>query len=507
MASLSQWIDRSIGMFAPRLELKRMRARIAAGALRSYDAASVGRRTQGWRRSSADPNAASAPYAGRLRDAARDLVRNNPHAISALTSIVDKTVGLGIVAKAQPANPRAQAVWDAWANSTACDADGRNDFAGLQKLVLRTTAESGEVLIRQRMRRPEDGLPIPMQLQVLEPDYLDTSKHGITGPTGGPVIYGVEFDGIGRRVAYYLFRDHPGNAVTSSAASVRVPADGVLHVFDAERPGQVRGVTWFARVLLAMKDFDDYVDAQLMKQKVAACLAVFVTDPDGTTAPLGTADDTTTPGVDSLEPGGVHNMPAGRSVTVVDPPTVGEYRDFCEVSLRAIAAGLQVPYEDLTGDYTNLPFSAARMSQTKHWSRVHDWQWRLLIPQFCDPAWRWAMDAAAIMGKVDVAPPVRWTAPPRPMLQPETEGLAYQRKIRSGLMTLSEAIRECGYDPDELLAEYAADLKKLDKLGIVLDSDARQMTQAGQLQQDKTDGEEPADQPKKVAPMRVAGGR
>jgi capsid protein len=76
-------------------------------------------------------------------------------------------------------NQKALDAWKAWAGTTACDADGRHDFYGLQKLVMRAIVESGEVLVRRRFRLPEDGLPIPMQLQILEADYIDTSRTGI----------------------------------------------------------------------------------------------------------------------------------------------------------------------------------------------------------------------------------------------------------------------------------------------------------------------------------------
>ena len=68
------------------------------------------------------------------------------------------------------------------------------------------------------------------------------------------------------------------------------------------------------------------------------------------------------------------------------------------------------------------------------------------------------------------------------MISPDVEGLAYQRNIRTGIMSLPEAIRERGYDPDVLFEEIAASNKRLDALGLVLDSDARRMTQAGQFQ-------------------------
>ena len=481
------WIDRVARHVAPRWQLKRLRARMTHDlALRHYEGAGGGRRTQGWRRSSADAVQATGPYLGRLRDTARDLVRNNPHAESALGAIAEDAVGWGIVAKPTTPNKRAQDRWNAWAGTTACDADGRCDLYGLQELVMRTVAESGEVLVRRRLRRPEDGLPIPMQLQVLEPDFLDTSKDSLGLMAGGfRIVQGVEYDPLGRRVAYWLFPEHPGSAF-ATATSVRVPATNVLHIFKLLRPGQVRGVSWFASVLIRFKDFDEFEDATLLKQKVAACLSVFVTDIDGTAPPLGTTDTTQDPQIDSLEPGMINNLPPGRDVKIVDPPSVRDYGDYSQVSLRAIASGLGVLYEAMTGDYTELPFSAARLSRLAHWKRVESWRWRMLIPQFCDPVFQWAMELAAIgqNGEPGFALPVtaEWTAPPAPMVDPVNEGLAYMRNIRAGIQSLSEVLRERGYDPKAVLAEIKSDNDLLDKLGIILDSDPRQMTQAGQLQ-------------------------
>lgn len=481
MTTRAPWIERIVGSFSPGWALNRSRARIATEVLqRHYEGAAVGRRTQGWHRSTSDANRSIGPYAGRLRDVARDLVRNNPYAESALRTIVDHTVGWGLVAKPSKRASKAEQVWKAWAETSACDADGRHNFYGLQKLVMRTVAESGEVLIRRRFRRPEDGLPIPMQLQVLEPDFLDTTKDLTTTPNGGRIIQGIEFDAIGQRVAYWLFPEHPGSGLPSSLASRRIPAENLLHVFLADRPGQVRGVSWFAPVLLRFKDFDELEDATLMKQKVAACLAVITTDVDGTAAPLGTVDSAA-PDIDMLSPAAILNLPSGRSVEVVQPPSVREYGDYSTTILKGIAAGLHVTYEDMAGDYADLPFSAARMSRLQHWGHVEDWRWHLLVPQFCDPVWAWAMEVAAIFGAA-AAPAPTWTAQPAPMIDPVNEGLAYKRNIRAGIQTLSDALRERGYDPRTVLDEMAADNKLIDELGLMLDSDPRRMTEAGQAQ-------------------------
>ena len=51
-------------------------------------------------------------------------------------------------------------------------------------------------------------------------------------------------------------------------------------------------------------------------------------------------------------------------------------------------------------------------------------------------------------------------------------------------MSLSEAIREYGYDPEEVLREIQQDNELLDQLELVLDTDPRKVTLSGQAQHD-----------------------
>ena len=486
MPARANWIDRTVGYLSPRRQVDRMRARMALEVMAShYDAAQSSRRTLGWKRPGGDPNAPSSLSLSRLRDSARHLVRNNGHAQSALRTIVDDTVGWGIMPT------EAHAAFEAWATSTDIDADGRCDLPGLEQMVMRTVAEAGECLVRRRWRRLSDGLALPIQLQVLEPDFIDTSKHrSLSGD--GRIVRGVEFDKRGQRVAYWLYREHPGSTTVSGTIrfgeSVRVPASEIAHVFRNERPGQVRAASWFAPVLLRSNDFDEFADATLMKQKIAACLTVLTSDVDGSAAPIGTekSDDAE---IDQVEPGLIANLDPGRTVTVVDPPSVRDYPDYVKTTLQEISAGIGVTYEAMTGDYTKLPFSAARMSRLHHWARVEGWRWQMLVPQFLTPTWRWAMQAAAVAG-IETIPSTFWTAPPLPMIEPDKEGLAILRNIRTGITTLPEELRRRGYNVKKFLDEYQESLADLDRRGIVLDSDVRKMTQAGQRHKD---GDLPSD--------------
>ena len=114
----------------------------------------------------------------RLRDRSRDLVRNNPYAAKAVGALVSNMVGTGLLPRARAATPelaaQADRLWSEFAASA--DADGLTDFSGLQALIVRSLVESGEVLVRLRERRVEDGLPVPLQLQVLEADHLDSRR-------------------------------------------------------------------------------------------------------------------------------------------------------------------------------------------------------------------------------------------------------------------------------------------------------------------------------------------
>ncbi len=146
------WLDRAIGAVSPGAGLRRVRQRHALRLVqRAYEGAKAGRRTEGWVTAGTGANAEIGPASSRLRDRSRDLVRNNPYAAKAVNALVSNLVGTGIVPRARSrklaAARQADQLWLQFAAS--CDADGLTDFGGLH---------------------------VPFQLQVLEPDHLDSGK-------------------------------------------------------------------------------------------------------------------------------------------------------------------------------------------------------------------------------------------------------------------------------------------------------------------------------------------
>lgn len=463
-----------------------------AGPRAEYDAATQGRRAAGWRRTVRDANGELTPaVVAALRGIARDLTRNNPFAARGVATIANNMVGTGITFQVyrngkidDALNKKARAHFD----TTKCDSGGRHDLYGLQLQAARTIVESGAVIMRRRWRRSSDGLPLPVQLQVLEPDYIDPSKHGPLatepGKNGGFIVHGVQFNPLGAREGYWLYSGHPGAGRVASLGSTLIPAADVAHVFRADRPEMEHGATWLAPIVLRMKDFADYEDAQLTRQKLASAYVGVVTgEDDGGVIPgiqteegEGFADREP---LDYIEPGTFQYARPGEEVTFSSPPSVEGYGDYTKVSLRAIAAGLGTPYEALTGDLSGVNFSSGRMGWLEYHRSLSTWQWTMFIPQFCGAVGQWMIDALAMVGENVDGVEVRWTPPGREMINPAEEVKSSRDAIRAGGKTISQWARERGEDPDTFLAEAAADFAKLDELGLIFDSDPRRVTAVG----------------------------
>ncbi len=311
-----------------------------------YEAASSGRRTALWNPVGDAINALTAGNVDSLRTKSRDLMRKNPWALSALDSYVANAIGTGIKPKSKHPDPvikkHLQELWLDWTDEA--DSAGLTDFYGLQALALRSVMEGGDVIVRFRPRLTSDGLTVPLQLQVLESEHLPSTKFELTA-SGNVIRAGIEFDKIGRRVAYHLYREHPGDRFFFQAndlTTVPVPASSALLMMRPLRPGQLRGIPWLAIVLMRLYELDKFDDAELMKQQVAALFAGFIEKANAEDSVFGTEETSTeTDGalVQGLEPATMQELPLGSKVTFSNPPQHQTYEVFMRNQLRSIAAG------------------------------------------------------------------------------------------------------------------------------------------------------------------------
>ena len=342
-------VDRLIGQFSPQATARRYAARIAIGNMeRAYDGAKKGRTTDGWKTASGSADSEIAPSAALLRDRMRDLVRNNPTAARAVSVLVNNMVGTGIrpraAGKSKAANRKVDALFEAW--SQVCDADGHTDFYGQQALAIRSMIEGGDTFAMRRRRRPSDGLPVPLQIQLMEVDHLDASKNDDRGNTR--VRQGIEYDAIGRRVAYWLYRDHPGDnlpMLSRRFESERVEASRIAHVFERQRL-QSRGVPWGTPALRALRDVDDWQAAELVRKKTEACLVGVVLGADEDQQSIApTVEDSEGNVIEQFEPGMIAYARGGKDIKFNSPASTAGVYEWHSVMLHIVAAGFRVPYE------------------------------------------------------------------------------------------------------------------------------------------------------------------
>ena len=483
-----------------------------------YDGATAGRRAHGWYAASTDANVELMWSLIWLRNRSRDLIRNNPYAARSVEELAGNVVGTGIVPKAKTGNAGIDKIIDAeWpCFAEACDTPQRLDFYGMQTLTVRTMAESGEAIVRFRPRLADARLRIPLQLQMLEADFLDQAR--TMGLVNGHVMEGVQFDELGRRVAYWLFSYHPGGVLIlnprGGIVSQPVPADQIMHVYRVLRPGQVRGVPWLAPVMMALRDLDDYCDAERVRKKVEACVTAFVQQPEGIDGdPLGLAGTDPSSGlpVESFQPGMVEYLKPGQEIKFNNPPAAGGYREYKMTELQGIMAGIGLPYELGTGDMSQVNYSSWRGGMLGFRNTVEAYRWLTLIPLFCMPVWRRFIDTLIMQGKIprgvgDDATiglrTVQWTAPRFESVDPVKDAEAVLKDVRMGRKTWLEAVLENGFDPTTQLQQIALFNKLVDKFEIILDSDPRNTTLRGQEQ---PAGTEERTQSSKAAPGKASG--
>lgn len=495
-------LERAIGFFSPSWGLKRSASRAALEVMneRRFEGVGRGDRWRNWRRPNTGPKTATTPYLTDLRRTSRDLVRNNPWAKNAVEVIVNNTVGYGIegvpcgwdeLPTTKARAKKLESLWQRWADSTQCDITGRHDLAGLQALALREIVESGEVLIRRVWVRKNGHKSVPLKLQVLESDYLDTTMDSVTLQNGNNVNGGIEYNAHGAPVAYYIWQDHPGDETAFSRGykSVRIPATEIIHAFDTKRAGQGRGFPWGAAAIKRLKDFDDYEDAQLIRQKIASCFSIFIHDSAaGQTGLMGGNDK---PPIDSLSPGLIETLPPGKNITFAQPPGTHNYSEYSRTLLLGVAAAFGVTYEALTADYSGVNFSSGRMGWLEMGRNVARWQSDLMQVQILQRVDSWFMEAAEISG-YDVADLyLKWMPPKREMIDPTREIPAAIKGLRAGLTSLPRLHAQMGQDVAEVLEEIADTNKVLDKLNITLDSDPRRTNAEGGVREDLEDTQAP----------------
>lgn len=439
-------------------------------AQRSLEAASGSHRWSG-RPASGDAQSWVRAGAGTVAVRAAHFALNNPHGARIVQSLADNVVGAGIKPKARSDSPIINAALHRAFDTLTDEIDwtGQGDFYAMQRAVMADMVIHGEALLM--WRASAHGIP---QLQRLHPEQLDRSITRVVSDDTR-IIQGVEFhSSTGRPIAYWIRPSAPGDALAGMAApAVRIPANSIIHIFRPLLPGQVRGLSWLAPVLLAGHEIDQLLDALLVRAKVSALHTGFIYNADANSPYSGQQQgDVLTVG---MEPGSLINLPSNKRIEFSEPPDSGNAPELAVSILRTMAAGIGLTYEQLTGDYSHVSYSSARAATLEFRRFCEGVQHHVMVFQFCRRVWteflRWqvltgTVPASAFADPAKGLQSAKWLPPSWPWVDPMKDAQAAILEMDNNLRSRSEVIAERGYDAEEVDAEIAADQARAKRLGI-----------------------------------------
>lgn len=433
---------------------------------RSYDGASYSPRMRA-SKSMVSPVVDAHTARRTLAARARYAVSNIPLAASGAEAWVTSLVVAGV--KMQSRHPTASKraaiakAFEAWTDKA--DADGLTDFYGLQAAMVRTMVVSGEAFALLI------DTSVGLRIRLLDPEQCDASY---TAPLegGGSVIQGVEFDASGNRVAYHFLRPRPGHVITEySLDRMRIPAADVIHMFRPLWPGQVRGISFFAPILLRINDHDATRDATQVRLKIGAMLTGWIRNPDGDVKKQFDGEQHGSQLDVTMKPGTLTALSPGEEVSFSAPPAIGmDAIAFLRLTERELAAGLGIPVYLLSGDLSEVNYSSIRAGLITFRERVEALQHGVLVFQALRPIFeRWATTevlSGRIRSRLDDALPATWSTPRQAWVDPESDIKAEVLAINANLMSRRQAVSARGIDVEVLDAEIADDKRRADSLGI-----------------------------------------
>ncbi len=516
----SSGLDRLIGVFSPEAELKRRMFRFANNyALKgSYAGASRDRLRSSWIPYGGSADEDLLPDLNDLRERSRDLARNDGVASGIISSMVSNVVGHGIVPQCQLDKEKInlsddqaekfqkdiESAWELW--GPFADTAGRMSFWEIQQLVQSQVLINGEAIIIREMV-DESWRPYSLAFNVIESDRMDTPSDKRSDRS---IRRGVEIGSRGEPLAYWICKTHPGDVTYTkrhpeAKEYVRFPVRNpygqlnVLHLYWVKRPGQTRGEPFFSPVLLRFRDLADYMEAELVSARVAACFSVFIKKTNAYTAALKMAKDTQNEKrIEELEPGFIDYLGPDEDISVVNPNRPGaQFDPFVDKVIRFIGAGLNLPYELVMKDFSKSNYSSARaaiLEARKYFKSMQVWT----AQKLCQPIWELFSEEAFLRGYIE-APDfyqsrsyycrAKWIAPGWGYIDPEKEINASIASIRNNLSTHADEIAAHGKDWEDVFEQLGREKKKREELGLP-DGEGGRITLTATKENKKKSGDE-----------------
>lgn len=477
------WMDRFIEVVSPSWGYRRYAWRRALRGF--YDSGNIDRLNSGWTPVNATAEQVDHPQRDIIRARARDLERNSDVAEAIIGPLERNVVGTGIKLQAKvkkddgktendDLNTQIEDLWDDWCLPRNCDVTGQQSFQEMQAMAMRRLSVDGGIIF---IKVYADSGPIPFTLQAREVDELDVSINYFA-PVGRNRIYGgIELDEYNKPIAYWFKKYSPDGFWTGQ--SERIEAQRVIFLWRKYRPTQLREMSPLAKTMPRVRDINEYVEAVSVKERILACLSVFIKKqaPGGIGRGIGAVDNQSGYQQRTISPGMIQELLPGEDIAAVTPSgQASSAKEFITTQQRLAGSGQGLSYEAVSRDMSQVNYSSARQGLLEDQRTYSIWQ-QFLIEHFCREVYTEFVISAVLSGKLNLPGFWKdkhrylkhvWIPPGWSWIDPQKEVNANAKALGTGQDTLSRICAERGEDWRDVLEQRAREVKLIQELGLSL---------------------------------------
>jgi phage portal protein, lambda family len=474
------WLDNIISFISPEWGAKREAWRQSLYEMRSYDAGDYSRGNANWRVINQSAEYTDKYSRDNVRARARDLERNSDMMNSVIGAYKRNVIGGGYTLQVKTGddelNDTIEAAWKKWCKKQNCDVTGTQSFTQMMRMCMKRKKIDGGILIVKRYT--SDGF-LPFKLQTFEVDELDNSQ--MTPKTqGNKVVGGIELNEYNKPVGYWI-RQYPVDSLALTTP-VYIEAKDVIFLYTKHRPSQIREMSDMSPTITRIRDANEFMVAVSVKERIAACLSVFIKKTIPTTgigrgigAGQGALHDYQGK---SITPGMIKELNAGDEIQVVNP--AGQATDaasYIKLQQRLVGAGQGISYEATSRDMSESNYSSTRQGIIE--DEMTYAEEKEMLTEVMDEIFETFVISLWLSGNIQIKDFWKnkdkyldhaWIIAPKKWIDPQKEANANRIALNTGQKTFKQIAAEQGKDWKEQIEEIADVLAYAREFGIDMGS-------------------------------------
>mgnify|MGYP000963019637 FL=1 len=477
------WLDNLISFFSPEWGVRREAWRQNLEEIRNYDAGDYSRGNANWRVMNQSAEYTDKYSRDNVRARARDLERNSDMMNSVIGAYKRNVIGGGYTLQTKTGNDKLndtiEAAWKKWCKKQNCDVTGTQSFMQIMRMCVKRKKVDGGILIVKRYTK--DGF-LPFKLQTFEVDELDNSQMTPKNQ-GNKVVGGIELNEYNKPVGYWI-RQYPVDSLALTTP-VYIDAKDVIFMYTKHRPSQVREISDMSPTITRIRDANEFMVAVSVKERIAACLSVFIKKTIPTTGIGsigrgigGSAGERQDYQGKSITPGMIKELNAGDEIQVVNP--AGQATDaasYIKLQQRLVGAGQGVSYEATSRDMSQSTYSSTRQSIIE--DDMTYAEEKEMLMEVMDEIYESFVISLWLSGNIQIKDFWKhkdkylehtWIIAPKKWIDPQKEANANRIALNTGQKTFKQIAAEQGRDWKEQIEEIAEVLEYGKSFGIDMGS-------------------------------------